>query len=115
MTSRIANIAGAFSYHMCFSWTDYYHVRLACMARHFSGFLCVRCEVMFIVVWSEFHWYLESWQLRSRYGGVPLVNLCIIEVAALILKWRCLLLIMSIENELHITAYFSHLYRLGHG
>jgi len=34
---------------MCFSGMDHYHVRLACMARHFStGFLCIRCEVMFI-------------------------------------------------------------------
>ena len=112
VTSRIANIAGAFSYHMCFSGMDYYHVRLACMARHFStGFLCIRCEVMFIKVWLEFHLYLENWQLRSWYGGVPLVNLCIMEVTTLISKWCCLLLIMGIENELNITPYFSHLYR----
>lgn len=48
------------------------------------GFLCIRCEVMFIIIWSEFHMYVESWQLSSWYGGVTLVNLCIIEVTALI-------------------------------
>jgi len=66
---------------------------------------------MFIKVWLEFHLYLENWQLRSWYGGVPLVNLCIMEVTTLISKWCCLLLIMGIENELNITPYFSHLYR----